>query len=260
MKLCTELNINILLHVVIEWWRKGTFSQTQNEESTLLASHEDEDSKVPMHIFNKIIHKTIIDGGSSVNVIPSSTWEQLGKPPMNLAYYSIKLANQLKIRPIGVLQNVPVMVEGITMSQEFAMVEMTTNTTYTTLIGRPWLYDTHAIQDWGDRTFTLRGKGKTVRFPLVSHDPRSEKILDNPSDAASSTTISIGETASSYSKNAYRAIHDPLIISTENYHEPNEEGILHMDAAFDQSESTSKQMLHWMEDAYEASGSGLVTE
>eukprot|EP01018_Ginkgo_biloba_P002642 Gb_35670 [translate_table: standard] len=37
MKLCTELNINIPLHLLIEWWHKGTFSQTQNEESTLLA-------------------------------------------------------------------------------------------------------------------------------------------------------------------------------------------------------------------------------
>eukprot|EP01018_Ginkgo_biloba_P027195 Gb_37742 [translate_table: standard] len=253
MKLCRELNINIPLHLVIEWWRKGTFSQTQNEESTLLASHEDEDPKVPMRIFNKIIRKTIVDGGSSVNVIPSSTWEQLGKPPMNPTYHSIKLANQSKIRPIGVLQNVPVTVEGITVLQEFAVVEMTTNTTYVALIGQPWLYDTYTIQDWENRTFTLRGKAKTVQFPLVSHDPRAEKILDNPSDVASSTTISTEETASSYSENAYRAIHNPLIISTEDYHEPNEEGILHMDAASDQSESTSIQMLHWMEDAYEAS-------
>eukprot|EP01018_Ginkgo_biloba_P007698 Gb_12726 [translate_table: standard] len=207
-----------------------------------------------MRIFNKIIRKTIVDYGSSVNVIPSSTWEQLRKPPMNPAYYSMKLVNQSKIRPIGVLQNVPVTVEGFTVSQEFAVVEMTTNTTYATLIGRPWLYDTRAIQDWGDRTFTLREKGKTIRFPLVSHNARAEKVLDNPSDAASSTIISTGETASSYSENAYRAIHDPLIISTEDYHEPNEDGILHMDAAFDQSESTSIQMLHWMEDAYEASG------
>eukprot|EP01018_Ginkgo_biloba_P012736 Gb_04591 [translate_table: standard] len=149
MKLCIELNINIPLHLVIEWQHKGTFPQTQTEESTLLASHEDEDPKVPIRIFNKIIRKTIVDGGSSVNVIPSSTWEQLGKPPMNPTYYSIKLANQSKIRPIGVLQNVPVTVEGITVSQEFAMVEMTTDTTYATLIGRPWLYDTCAIQDWG---------------------------------------------------------------------------------------------------------------
>eukprot|EP01018_Ginkgo_biloba_P010552 Gb_35496 [translate_table: standard] len=207
-----------------------------------------------MHIFHKIIRKTIIDGGSSVNVITSSTLEQLGKPPMNEAYYSIKLANQSKIRPIGVLQNVLVTVEGITVSQEFAVVEMTTNTTYAALIGQPWLYDTHAIQDWGDRTFTLRGKGKTILFPLVSHGPRAENILDNPSDAASSTTISTRETASSHSKNAYRAIHEPLIILTKDYHEPNEEGILHMDVASDQSESTSIQMLHWMEDAYKASG------
>eukprot|EP01018_Ginkgo_biloba_P023334 Gb_37128 [translate_table: standard] len=53
---------------------------------------------------------------------------------------------------------------------------MSTNTTYAALIGRPWLYDTHVIQDWGDRTFTLKGKGKTMRFPLVSHGPRAEKI------------------------------------------------------------------------------------
>lgn len=92
-----KLYINIPLGYLLESLYKGTLTNNRIEESTLLASHEDEDLKIPMHIFSKIICKTIVDGGSNVNVIPASTWEQLGKPQINPAYYSIKLANQSKI-------------------------------------------------------------------------------------------------------------------------------------------------------------------
>ena len=74
-------------------------------------THIDKDPKVPMHLFNRIIPKTIVDGGSSVNVIPISTWEQLGKPTVAPTYYSIKLANQSMIRRIGTLTNILIIVE-----------------------------------------------------------------------------------------------------------------------------------------------------
>lgn len=135
------------------------------------------------------------------------------------------------------------------MPQEFAVVEMASNIAYVALVGRPWLYNTRVVQDWGDKKFTLKGKGKTMRFPLVTHGPREEKIMDDP-DALSSTTISNDETASSYSENAYRAIHDPLIITSEECHEPDNGGILNI-----ASEAATSEYIHsWPQEAYETSG------
>ena len=61
------------------------------------------------------------------------------------------------IRLIRTLTNTPIIVEGVIVMQEFKVVEMANNTTYSTLLGRQWLYDTQDIQDWGKRTFTLFG-------------------------------------------------------------------------------------------------------
>ena len=61
--------------------------------------------------------------------------------------YLIKLIDQSMIRPIGTLTNTPVTVEGVTVMQEFTVVEMANNTTYSTLLGRQCLYDTQDIQD-----------------------------------------------------------------------------------------------------------------
>lgn len=135
------------------------------------------------------------------------------------------------------------------MPQEFAVVEMASNTAYEALVGRPWLYDTRIVQDWGDKTFTLKGKGKTVRFPLVIHGPRAENIMDDP-EALSSTTTSNHETASSYSENAYRTLHDPLIITSEECHEPDNGGILNIASEV----ATSEYMYSWLQEAYETSG------
>lgn len=136
----------------------------------------------------------------------------------------------------------------VTITQEFAVVEMVNNTAYVALLGRQWLYDTHAIQDWGRRSFTLLNKNHTVRIPLVSHGPHVEKIMDNTSDAASSTTITI---ASSYSKTAYRAIHDPITVTDNCSHEPDDGGTLVLCT----EDSTSSYMLHWLQEAYENSSS-----
>eukprot|EP01018_Ginkgo_biloba_P007575 Gb_07138 [translate_table: standard] len=85
---------------------------------------------------NSTIPKVIVDDRSSVNVIPLSTWEQIGKLAIIPPHYSIKLVDESIIHSIGTIQNVPVTVEGVTVYQEFTVVGMTTNTTYPTLLGR----------------------------------------------------------------------------------------------------------------------------
>eukprot|EP01018_Ginkgo_biloba_P007013 Gb_02772 [translate_table: standard] len=103
MQWSDELDIKIPLKILLATWlkRESDYPKIIKENSIKLITHIDEDPKVPMHILHWIIPKTIVDGSSNVKVLPITTWEQIGKPPVTLANYSIKLTDQSMIRPIG---------------------------------------------------------------------------------------------------------------------------------------------------------------
>ena len=89
-----ELDIKIPLKVFLDTWQKRepSYPKLIKENSVKLATHIDEDPKVPMHILHRIIPKTIVNRGSNVNILPITTWEQIGKSRVTPINYSIKLA------------------------------------------------------------------------------------------------------------------------------------------------------------------------
>lgn len=74
---------------------------------------------------------------------------------------------------MGTLLNVLVIATEVIVLLDFAVVRMENQRkTCPTLLGRPWLLATKAIQDWGRHTFTLPVGEKTVIFPLCSDGPK----------------------------------------------------------------------------------------
>jgi len=94
-KLCNELEINISLAKIVEWWKKKKLPLPPRQIQTInLTNRMDKDPKVPIQIFNCVITKTIVDGGSNVNVLPQSTWIHLKEPEYIPPNYSIHLADK----------------------------------------------------------------------------------------------------------------------------------------------------------------------
>ena len=50
----------------------------------------------------------IVDGGSSINIIAKKLYDVWELPKMKLAPFSIKLADQRRVTPLGLIKNVPV--------------------------------------------------------------------------------------------------------------------------------------------------------
>jgi hypothetical protein len=78
----------------------------------------------------------ILDLGSEVNVLPKKTWEAMGEPQLGYSPIQLKLENQHRVVPIGILKGIPVDLDGVCTMEDFEVIDIVDNTSpYPTLLG-----------------------------------------------------------------------------------------------------------------------------
>jgi hypothetical protein len=88
----------------------------------------------------------ILDLGSEVNVLPKKTWEAMGEPQLGYSPIQLKLENQHRVVPLGILKGIPVDLDGICTMEDFEVIDIVDNTTpYPTLLGLDWDFDNQEI-------------------------------------------------------------------------------------------------------------------
>ena len=88
------------------------------------------------------MHGFILDLGSRVNVLTKQTWELMERPKLCYSPIQLKLANQQKVNPLGILSNVPVDIDGVRSLVEFEVIEIIDDSKpYPTLLGIAWDFD-----------------------------------------------------------------------------------------------------------------------
>jgi hypothetical protein len=61
----------------------------------------------------------ILDLGSEVNVLPKKTWEAMGEPTLGFSPIQLKLENQHRVVPIGILKGILVDIDGVRTMEDF---------------------------------------------------------------------------------------------------------------------------------------------
>ncbi|GLJ59365.1 hypothetical protein SUGI_1523900 [Cryptomeria japonica] len=81
------------------------------------------------------VKDVMLDLGSDVNILPNKSWEMMGSP--RLVYsFSLRLANQHRIYPIGRLENVEVNLGVVKTFADFEVIEVVDEKdTYPALLG-----------------------------------------------------------------------------------------------------------------------------
>ena len=78
----------------------------------------------------------ILDLGLYVNIFTRKTWERMNNPQLDWSPIQLRLANQLKVLPIGHLPRVLVEVEGLCTYAYFEVIEIVDdNNLFPTLLG-----------------------------------------------------------------------------------------------------------------------------
>ena len=81
------------------------------------------------------------------------------------------MADQSKVKPLGILKQVPTLLNGIEYKIDYIIFKITESIFfYPTLLGRPWLYLAKAKDDWNKGTLTIR-KGSQKASLLQIYPP-----------------------------------------------------------------------------------------
>ena len=69
---------------------------------------------------------------------------------LEVAPFMIKMANQRKVMPLGIIKNLKIDIGGLTFKITVTVITMENQENiYSMLLGRPWLKQARAKHDWG---------------------------------------------------------------------------------------------------------------
>jgi len=148
---------------------------------------------VDVIIDGQTISNAYIDGGASINVMSEKTMKDADlKLSSTNSPYRIKLADNTRVRTLGVVKNLEVDVCGISMPTTFQVIPTKPDAkAYPLILGRPWLRKVKAVQKWETGDLILQGRNKKVRYNIKSR--HREVVRDESSTFESSEAESTDE-------------------------------------------------------------------
>ena len=111
----------------------------------------------------------LLDGRSGVNILPESEYLRFGGFKLHPAPFQVKMANQRRLQPLGLLNDQEISIAGLKYKINFVVLKMhTRNLAYPMLLGRPWFRKAKLRQDWGDNMVILKQGRQKLIFPMNS--------------------------------------------------------------------------------------------
>jgi hypothetical protein len=132
-----------------------------------LVSTKDFDEEMPMIAVwtkNRRIPNVLLDGGSGVNIITDTLMRKLGiEKQLEVAPFTIKMADQRKVTPLGIIKNLKINIGGLTFKITVTVIKMENQENNSSMVlGRPWLKQACAKHDWGRSQLILYQNGIDV--------------------------------------------------------------------------------------------------
>ncbi len=89
----------------------------------------------------------------------------MGLSKFKLAPYNLKMANQTTTKLVGLIRDLKIYVHGIPYINTLTILyNSVIDSSYSMLLGKPWLKDVKVAHDWGSNIVTIQGNGivKTI--------------------------------------------------------------------------------------------------
>jgi hypothetical protein len=86
--------------------------------------------------------EVVLDLGFEVNVMTKQTWEIMAKPKLTFSPIQLRLENQQRVIPLGLLSSVPIDLDGVCSLADFEVIEIIDDSTpYPVLLSINWAFD-----------------------------------------------------------------------------------------------------------------------
>ncbi len=102
----------------------------------------------------------LLDGGFGVNIIIEQMRLRLGFPKFKPAPYNLRMVDQTTTKLMGLIKDLKIYVHGIPYITTFTILQnIVVDSSYSMLLGRPWLRDVKMAHDYGSNIVTIQGNG-----------------------------------------------------------------------------------------------------
>jgi hypothetical protein len=120
--------------------------------------------------------------------MPFSLYKRLDLNKLTPTKISLKMADKSTALPIGICEDVPVVVANVTILTDFVILDMPEDDNMSIILGRPFLNTAGAVIDCNKSkvTFHVNGNEHTVHFPKKQFQVNAINIIEN------SPTLTIG--------------------------------------------------------------------
>ncbi|KAH7425528.1 hypothetical protein KP509_11G059000 [Ceratopteris richardii] len=100
-----------------------------------------------------------LDSGAAANLMNEYMMKALGLNHMEETPMSLRMADQMQVKPVGLLKNVSTVVGGLEFKVDYLIVRpRTSKATFSILLGRPWLVRAECVHDWRTRFIIIGPK------------------------------------------------------------------------------------------------------
>jgi hypothetical protein len=156
---------------------------------------------VDVIIDGSLIHGVQADSGSSINLMNVDTMEELDLTSMTTTPIILRMADQNRVKPLGMLSQLLTTIGGIDYKIDYVVFKVSESiSTYPIFLGRPWLYLAKAKDDWDKGALTI-GKGvNKIILPMYPTQYHGETQEENTNVTTSNTYWSENESTKMISK------------------------------------------------------------
>ena len=122
---------------------------------------------IPCSIKGNYVRNALCDLGAGVSVMPHSLYRRLELDNFTPTKISLQMADKSTAFPIGICEDVPVVVANTTILTDFVILDIPEDDAMAVILGRPFLNTAGAVIDCnkGNVTFHVNGNEHTVHFP-----------------------------------------------------------------------------------------------
>ena len=135
----------------------------------------------PCCIKDTYVKYALCDLGAGVSVMPFSLYKKLNLNKLVPTEVSLQMADKSTATPIGICEDVPIMIANVPIPTDFVILEMPEDDNLSIILGRPFLNTAGAVINCteGKVTFNVKGKEHTIHFPRKNNSVEINKSVNS---------------------------------------------------------------------------------
>ncbi|KAH7332439.1 hypothetical protein KP509_20G087400 [Ceratopteris richardii] len=153
-----------------EYVKKDAEKSSENVDKEKTPKHREIDSNAPsvvVEVKGYAVPSAQLDSEGAIKLMTKYMMKALGLTHMEETPMSLRMADQTQVKPAGLLKNVSTVVGGLEFSNDYLIVRpMTSEATFSILLGWPWLVQGKCVHDWHTGFITIGPKSDRIQIQL----------------------------------------------------------------------------------------------